>query len=171
MHRSTLIKPPLPSFLYTHNLSTSLFWCKPPYIVIVFLDFLFKSFSLLTFHWIIPAPYMNIATVHVFVTVTLFLPFSLDFTINLCLYLYPLVVFSFISFLIQLYLNWVPFLSNLLHHFAIWQPYPFTFYNFTSLHCKDPTFLYPELHANVGAKDIHSSHKSICLFFNHSIQF
>ena len=97
MHCSTLIKPPPPSFLYTYNLSTAIFGCNPPYILIVFLDFLFKFFSLLTFHWIIPAPYLNIATVHVFFTVTLFLHFNLDLTINLCLHLNSLVVFSFIS--------------------------------------------------------------------------
>ena len=97
MHRSTLIKPLPPSFLFTYNLSTSLFGCNPPYITIVFLDFLSKSFSSLAFHWIIPTPCLNIATAHVFIAVTLFLPFNLDFKINLCLRLYSLVIFSFIS--------------------------------------------------------------------------
>ena len=40
---------------------------------------------------------MLLATAHVFITVTLFLPFSLNFEINLCLCLYSLVIFSFIS--------------------------------------------------------------------------
>ena len=97
MHHSTLVKPLHAFFLFTYNLSTSLFGCNPPYIVIVFLDFLSKSFSSLAFHWIIPAPYLNIATAHVFIAVTLFLPFNLDFKVNLCLRLYCLVIFSNIS--------------------------------------------------------------------------
>ena len=47
MHRSTLIRPLPTSFLFTYNLSTSLFWCNPPYIVTVFLDFLSKSFIII----------------------------------------------------------------------------------------------------------------------------
>ena len=49
-----------------------------------------------------------------------------------------------------------------LHHLAA---LPFTFYDFTSLHCTNPIFLYPKLHADVGAKQLHSSHKRVCLFF------
>ena len=96
MHRSILIKPLPPSFLFTYKLSTSLFEYNPPYIVIVFLDFLSKSFSSLGFHWIIPTPYLNIATANVFIAVTLFLPFNLDFKINLYLRLYSLVIFFLI---------------------------------------------------------------------------
>ena len=54
---------------------------------------------------------------------------------------------------------------------SLLQIYPFSFYGFTSLHCKNPTFLYPKLHANVSAKHIHSSHKGIRLFFTLSISF
>ena len=97
MHYSTLIKPLLLSFLFTYNLSTSLFRCNPLYIIIVFLDILSKSFSSLAFHWIFPAPYLNIAIAHMFITVTLFLTFHLDFQINLCLCLHSLVIFFFIS--------------------------------------------------------------------------
>ena len=135
-----------------------LFGCNPQYIVIVFLDFLSKSFSSLAFHWIILAPYLNIATAHVFIAVTLFPPFNLDFEINLCLRFYSLVIFTFIS------------VSLILSNSSIPNP-NYTFSLFTSLHCKNPTFLYPKLHAVVGAKHIHSSHKRICLFFTLSIQF
>ena len=88
MHHSTLIKPLPPFFLFTYNLFMSLFGCNPPYIVIAFLDFLSKSFSSLAFHWIIPVPYLDIATAHVLIVVTLSVPFNLDFQINLCFRLY-----------------------------------------------------------------------------------
>ena len=179
MHRSTLVKPLPPSFLFTYNLSTSLFGCNPPYIVIVFLDFLSISFRSLAFHWIIPAPFLNIATAHVFIVVPLFLPFNLDFKINLCLRLYSLVIFSFISVSLILSNSIIPkyvypssptcFIISPSGSFI--PSLPFTFYNFTSLHCKNTTFLYPKFHADVGAKHIHSSHKRICLFFTLSIQF
>ena len=176
MHHSTLIKPLPPSFLFTYNLSMSLFQCNPPYIVIVSLDFLSKFFSSLAFHWIIPAPYLNIATAHVFIAVTLFLPFNSDFIINLCLHLYSLVIFYFISVSLILSYSIIPkyvypsgptcFITLSSGSFI-----PSLFYDFTSRHCKNSTFLYPKLHADVGAKHIYSSHKHICLFFILSIQF
>ena len=97
MNCSTLIRPLSPSFLFTYSLSASLFRFNPPYIVIVFLYFLSKSYSSVAFHWIIPAPHLIIATANVFIAVTLFLPFNLDFKITLCLRLYFLVILSFIS--------------------------------------------------------------------------
>ena len=95
MHHSTLIKPLPPSFLFTYNLYASFFGCSAPYIVIVFLYFRSKSFSSLAFRWIISAPHLNIATAHAFIVVALFLPFNLDFKINLCLHLYSLAFFLF----------------------------------------------------------------------------
>ena len=169
MHRSTLIKPLPPSFLFTYNLSTSLFGCSPPYIVIAFLDFLSKFFSSLAFYWIIPAPYLNIATAHLFITVNLFLPFNLDFKMNLCLRLYSLVIYSFVFVSLILSNSGIPKYEYLSCPICfITSPYgsfiPSIFYYFTSLPCKNPTFIYPKLHANVGAKHLDSSHKRICLF-------
>ena len=99
LYCSTLIKPLPTSFLFTGNLSTSLqpniHWWNPPDIAIVFLDFIFKPFSSLAFHWIIPALCLSIDTAHVFIAVTLFLPFNLDFKTNLCFFFYFLFHFCF----------------------------------------------------------------------------
>ena len=55
---STLVRP-LPPFLFKHNLSTSLFMCNAPYIVIISLDFLSTYFNSPYFHCSIPGPYLN----------------------------------------------------------------------------------------------------------------
>ena len=106
-----------------------LFGWNPQYIAIVFLDFLSKSFSSLAFHWIILAPYLNIATAHVFIAVTLFLPFNLDFEINLCLRFYSLVIFTFIS------------VSLILSNSII--PNPFTFHFLLLFIVRIPHFFIP----------------------------
>ena len=120
MHRSTLIKALPPSFLFTYNLSTLLFSCNPQYIIIVFL---FTSFPLdcscpISEYCYCPCVYRRY----------LFLPFSLDFKINLCLRLYSLDIFSFISVslilsnsIIPKYLNMCTFPvqpASSLHHLA-----------------------------------------------------
>ena len=83
-------------FLLMYNLSTSLIVSNAPYIVIVFLDFLFTFFNSLSFYCSIPVPYLNSATVHVFIAVVLFFPFSFRFRINRSLRLiYSFIVFVF----------------------------------------------------------------------------
>ena len=100
--RSTLIRSLPPSFHFMYNLSTSLFGCNAPYIVIVFLDFLSTSFNSLSFHCSIPAPHLNTATTHAFIAVTLFFQFSFDFRKPSFIFLYCFF-FHFILFdLIQL---------------------------------------------------------------------
>ena len=96
MHRSTLIKhfPPFLSLLQSIYVGHRM---QPSIHRHFFLDFLSKSFSVLDLHRIIPTPYLSIATAHVFIAFTLFLPFNSDFKINLCLHLYSSVIFSFIS--------------------------------------------------------------------------
>ena len=92
---STPIRPLLPSFLVMSNLSTSLFECNAPYIVIVFLDFLPTSFDSLSFHCSVPALHLNTVTAHAFIAVISFFPFSFDFRANQSLRLYSFIVFSF----------------------------------------------------------------------------
>ena len=52
------------------------------YIVLVFLVFLSPSFNSLSFHCSIPAPYLNTDSIHAFIVVMLFFPFSFDFRTN-----------------------------------------------------------------------------------------
>ena len=72
MQRFALIRPLPPFLLIMYNLSTSLFGCNFPYIVIVFLDFLPTYFNSLSFYSSIPAPYLNTTTAHAFIAVNLF---------------------------------------------------------------------------------------------------
>ena len=108
MQLSTLIRPLPPSFLLMYNLSTSLFGCNAPYIVIVFLDLLSTFFNSLSFHCRIPAPCLNVATAYVFIAVILFFPFCFDFRINRSLRLYFFIIVSFISFSLILSNSTIP---------------------------------------------------------------
>ena len=108
------------------NLSTLLLGCNTPSIVISFLDFLSTSFSSLSFHCSIPAPYLNKATAHTFIVATLFFPFIFDFRCHRSLHLYSFTVFSFIPFSLTLTSLTMPklFLFGLLHYFIIWSFIP-----------------------------------------------
>ena len=57
MLRSTLIRHLPPSLLFMYNMSKSLFGCNAPYLIIVFLNLLSKSFNSLSLHCSIPALY------------------------------------------------------------------------------------------------------------------
>ena len=159
MQCSRLTRPLLPSFLFMYNLFTTLFRCNAPYIVFVFIHFLSISFSSLSFHCSIPVPYLNTDTVHAFIAVILFFPFSFDFRTNRSLRLYFFsFFFHFILFdLIQFF--------DLLHYFTILELYSFTSNYFSSLHGKNSTFFRSKLHPNVSTKDMNRSHKCIHLFF------
>ena len=115
--------------LFMYNLSTLLFGCNAPYVVIVFLDLLSTSFNSLSFHCSIPASYLNTATTHAFIAVILFFPFSFDFRTNQSLIFLDCYFFHFI-FIDFIQFNYaqtcVSFLFDLLHYFTIWQRYSFT---------------------------------------------
>ena len=96
-HISMLIGPLPPCFRLTYSRSMPLFWWRAPYIVNVFLVVLSIFFNSSTYQLIIPAPHLNSGTAQVLIVWILFLPFNLDFNINLNLLLYSAVPLIYIS--------------------------------------------------------------------------
>ena len=98
----------------------------------------------MSFHFSIPAPYLNTDTAHALIAFILFLPFSFDFRTNGSLCLCSFIVFHFNFFLFDLIQFNYPqifesFLFNLLHYFTIWESYSLTLI----LQGKNSTFFKP----------------------------
>ena len=124
-----------------YSLSTLLFGCNALYIFIVFLGFLFTSFNSLSFHCIIPPPYLNTAIAHAFIAATLFFSHLVLILGSIKAFAYTLLLFS-LSF----------------------------YFLFPCLHGKNSTFSHLKFHPNISTIDIDSSHKGIYLFLTLSKQ-
>ena len=135
-----------------YNLSTSFFGCNASYIVIVFLDFLSRSFYSFSFHCSILTPYLNTATAQAFIAAILLFPFSFYFRTNrsLCFYIYLLffLSFHFLSF---------DSLFDLFHQLTFRELYFFTSNYFLSLHGKKSKFFLSKLHPTISIKYMNSS--------------
>ena len=126
-----------------YNLSTLLFRCNAPSIVIVFLHFLSIHFNSLSFHCRTPAPYLNTATAHALLLLFCFFPFNFYFRTSRSLRLYSFIVFlsfcSLCTYPIQLGPNMcIPFRPpSLFHNLGA---FSFTSDYFSSLHGRNSTF-------------------------------